>query len=31
MSMGPYIKKGDSLTWEEKILSMDKKILKQMS
>jgi hypothetical protein len=25
MSMEPYIKKGGSLTWEEKVLNMDKK------
>jgi hypothetical protein len=28
MSMEPYIKKGGSLTWEEKVLNMDKKIQK---
>jgi hypothetical protein len=27
MSMEPYIKKGGSLTQEEKVLNMDKKIL----
>jgi hypothetical protein len=26
MSMEPYIKKGDSLTWEKKVLNMDKKL-----
>jgi hypothetical protein len=25
MSMEPYIKKGASLTWEKKVLNMDKK------
>jgi hypothetical protein len=25
MSMEPYIKKGGSLTWEEKVLNMDEK------
>jgi hypothetical protein len=25
MSMEPYIKRVDSLTWEEKVLNMDKK------
>jgi hypothetical protein len=28
MSMEPFIEKGDSLTWEEKMLNMDKKFLK---